>query len=481
MSSDGSAALGAWEDRPKRNFEADVTGVQLDQREAFLLTRLDGQASVAEVCSMSGFGEDETLEVLSSLLAHGLVEMEEAEGPRSLVQDRTSDGRRRLQRRAPRQPAIERAPAFSGVSPEDEAWLRRFGPIGHVPGEPYVTPGQGRYGLYEFDRRALLARSSLTLEQRREVIFLAANTDQLDHFEFFGMEPTADRKAWKRAYFAFSKRFHPDTFFRREVGPFAAQLDAVYRHGTEIYEVFAENDDMRAVYLRAVEMRNIHYRAGLEAERAQQQQKTRRRKQLEAESRKVDLRARLEHTMRERRGRGTNPIRQRLDRAEKFYQEGMASYEAESFLAAANSLKLAMTYDDNNELYARAYERVAEKARQVRAEQFWKRGYMDESVARVREALQSYLQAVEINPRPDYCAHTAELLLQHSDDEHRAVTLAEIAVRGDPQNVDYLLLLGKIYTQVNLVKKALSIYERVLVLEPKHELAKKAVKALKRM
>ena len=63
LSSDGSAALGAWEDRPKRNFEADVTGVQLDQREAFLLTRLDGMATVAEICSISGFDEDETLEV----------------------------------------------------------------------------------------------------------------------------------------------------------------------------------------------------------------------------------------------------------------------------------------------------------------------------------------------------------------------------------------------------------------------------------
>ncbi len=482
MSSDGSAALGAWEDRPKRNFEADVTGVQLDQREAFLLTRLDGMATVAEICSISGFDEDETLEVLRNLLAHGLIEIEQADGVRALIAERTSDGRRRVQRRQRRAEAPEeRAPDFAGVSAEDEAWLRRHGHLGHVPGQPFAAPGQGRYGSYRFDDRELLRKCQLRLDERREIVFLSENLQHLDHFEFFEAEPTEDRRELKKAYFSFSKRYHPDNFFGKETGPFGERIEAIYRHGTEVYEALSNNGDLRAVYRRAIESRDLHYRSGLEAERAVQRQKTRRRKQEQAEGRKVDLRARLERNKKERRGRGTNPVAERLAKAERFYQEGMASYEAESFIAAANSLRLAMSYDEKNEHYARAYERVSEKAKTVRAELLWKRGYLDESIGHNREALQAYLQAVDIYPRPDYCAHTAELLLSHSDEEHRAVQLGEIAVRGEPHNVDYLLLLGKIYTQVGRVKKALSTYEKVLALEPKHEIAKKAVKALKRM
>jgi cytochrome c-type biogenesis protein CcmH/NrfG len=106
---------------------------------------------------------------------------------------------------------------------------------------------------------------------------------------------------------------------------------------------------------------------------------------------------------------------------------------------------------------------------------------MAESIGRTREALPLFLEAVDHNPRPDYCAHTAELLVELTDDTHRAVELAEIAVRGEPHNLDYLLLLGRICRQVSRIKKAQSSYERVLALEPKHEEAKKAVRALKRM
>lgn len=482
MSSEGSAALGAWEDRPKRNFEADPTGVQLGQREVFLLTRLDGLANIAEMCAMSGFGEEDTLSCLATLLVHGLIEIERAEGVRSLIKERTSDGRRRLRRRA-RQAAEEdpRLPDFAGVAPEDEAWLRRLGPLGHVPGQPFAKPGEGRYGGYQFDTREILKQCDLSVPLRREIIFLAENLQFLDHFEFFGVDPTKDRRTLKKAYFGFSRKFHPDTFFRKNTGPFGDRLEAIYRHGTDVHDALAEKEDLRDVYLRAVEARNLHYLSGLEAERAMMQARTRRRKLAEAEGRKLELAARLERTKKARRGRSKNPIREKLERAKTFYDEGMAHYDGENFLQAASSLKLAMTFDPDNELYARAHERVHEKANQVRADVAWKAGNMEESIGRTREALPNYLRAVDYNPRPDYCAHTANLVLRILDDAHRAVELAEMAVRGDPQNVDYLLLLGRICTQVDLVKKARATYERVLALEPKHEEAKKAVKALKRM
>ena len=64
-------------------------------------------------------------------------------------------------------------------------------------------------------------------------------------------------------------------------------------------------------------------------------------------------------------------------------------------------------------------------------------------------------------------------------DLNQAAELARLAGEAAPQKVDYLLLLGRIYEQASLTKRALATYERALQLDPKSEAAKKAVRALK--
>ncbi len=49
MAAASLAALGAWEDTPRRNLEADVTRVGLSNREAFVLTRIDGFSTISEI------------------------------------------------------------------------------------------------------------------------------------------------------------------------------------------------------------------------------------------------------------------------------------------------------------------------------------------------------------------------------------------------------------------------------------------------
>ena len=53
-------------------------------------------------------------------------------------------------------------------------------------------------------------------------------------------------------------------------------------------------------------------------------------------------------------------------------------------------------------------------------------------------------------------------------------------MKDEPQEVDYKLLLGRIYAEVNLTKKAQSVLERALEIDPKNDEAKQQLKALKR-
>lgn len=472
-----AADLGAWEDIPRRRPDVDVTRAPIDSRAAFVLTRIDGMTPILDLCAMSGFGQRDTLGMLVDLLAHGLIEVSPADGRRRPI--RLARREREPTRELPR--ARPKLPDFNGVDPADVLTLRRAGSLFRLAGQPFAEPGQGRFGGYVFDRRALLEQAALSLDQKRETLFLTDNLDQLDHFEFFGIEPTAERKDIKRAYFAFSKRFHPDTVFRREVGRFRPMIEALFKRGTEIYEALTGDQGLREAYARAVEARNAAYREMLEAERAQREAQKVERLKAEAEDRKVALRERLQSNTRHRRQSGVaNPVAERLDRAERYYKEGMAHYQSQSFIPAANALRLAVSFDPKNDRYRQALEKVDEKARQVRAEQHWKAGYLQESVGRVREALGAYLEAVEAWPRHDYCAHVAELLLQNTGDLRRAADLAEQAVAAEPQEVDYLLLLGRIYSQANLAMKAQGVLERALKLDPKNDDAKQALKSIKR-
>lgn len=533
MARDDFAQLGAWEDRPHRVPTADLTAMPIDAQQAFVWTRLDGVASIAEVCAMTGLGEGTTLNALTHLVGLGAVTITPASGQRTPITSTAATPETSAERAPrsrppgskpprsrpprsrppgskpptsgrPRRPApaveqIEALPDFNGVSADDTRWLMNQAWLGFVPGMPWARPGEDRFGRFKFDTRQLLERCELSIAVRKEIIFLDSAADRLDHFEYLGMAPSAEKKDWRRAYFRFSKRFHPDTFFRRDVGSFGPLAEKIYARATQIHDAFSSNDDLRTVYFRAVTARNQAYRDALETARlareAQKQQQiaaeakakaeaeAERRAELKRQAirRKAALRDRLDRTTQGRRERRGNPMQGRIDRAAQFYEQGMQQYEREKFVAAATSLQLAKNFDPKNTTYAQAYERVSEKANAIRAEQIWKRGFMQESVARFDEAMVLYAEAVELQPRPDFCIHLAELMLSMDQDMHRAAKLCQIACAAQPENVDYLLVLARIYERESLVKKATATLEKAAKLSPKDERIKKAQKALKRL
>jgi tetratricopeptide (TPR) repeat protein len=484
---EGPGALGDWEDRPRRVPEADVTRAQLDHREAFVLTRVDGLASIGDVCEMSGLGQADAVRALERLLSLGLITIQRGErkpkrdraleaGWHEAASGKPVQGKLEVRAREPEPP--------KGISRADLQFLRNKGRLGFVPADPFFPPGASDrgFGDFTFDNRELLERSELSVDQRREVLFRYHNLERMDHFELLSCDPTDDPKLLRNAFYAFSKRWHPDAYFGKDLGVFGERLERVYKTASQIFEALRADQQLRETYFRVVQARNDAWRARVEAEAAAREAERREREAREADERKRELESRLQNRTRTRRETGlSNPMVDRLKRAEQYYTEGMAQYDAQNFIAAANSLKLAMTFDPKNERYGQAFTRVNEMARQTKADQIWKRGYMEESIGRTREAIASYIEAVECYPRAEHLGHVADLMWQNEQDLHKAAELARMATEKDPQNVEYWITLGRILTTSNQVKRALSAFERVLKLDAGNEIAKKAIKGLKRM
>lgn len=87
----------------------------------------------------------------------------------------------------------------------------------------------------------------LSEEERRTIDAIYERRLTSTHYELLGVARDADRKAIRDAYFALSKRFHPDVYFNRSLGSYRVRIDELFRIFTRAYDVLG-NARQRAGY-----------------------------------------------------------------------------------------------------------------------------------------------------------------------------------------------------------------------------------------
>src|SRR6478736_3597603 len=87
----------------------------------------------------------------------------------------------------------------------------------------------------------------LDLERRRYVLDVYARLDKLTYYDLLGVQPTADKKAIKRAYFGLVGTIHPDRYFNKKLGSYKAKLEHIFARMTKAHEVLL-SAELRAKY-----------------------------------------------------------------------------------------------------------------------------------------------------------------------------------------------------------------------------------------
>jgi curved DNA-binding protein CbpA len=174
-----------------------------------VVSRVDGSTSIADIAEQTGKPLDQVQELIERLVAVG-----------ALVLD---DPPKTQERRA------SPAPAASGQF--------RLGPIVETRARVDVEhPAASLYDPMELDEDV-----EIELSRRRRILDLYYGLDQLTHYQLFGVEPSADKKAIKAAYFEIVNVFHPDRYFGKKVGSFKAKLERVFARLTESYDVLSRS------------------------------------------------------------------------------------------------------------------------------------------------------------------------------------------------------------------------------------------------
>ncbi|MGA7121599.1 MAG: DnaJ domain-containing protein [Polyangiaceae bacterium] len=97
-------------------------------------------------------------------------------------------------------------------------------------------------------REAALAEDvDLDIEMRRQILETHGNLERLDHYALLGVPATADRKTLQRAYFELAAKFHPDRYFRKNLGSFKARMEAIFGRLTLAHDTVS-NKEGRAEY-----------------------------------------------------------------------------------------------------------------------------------------------------------------------------------------------------------------------------------------
>ncbi len=173
--------------------------------EAFVLSRVDGLATELEIAEAAGLESSVVAATLSSLTRLGAVRFD--------------------------QPLLGGAPRSPRPAPSVSPALR-IGPIIESSGEAEPHhPAAARYELQELDEAV-----DLSVERKRAILDAFHRLGSLSHYELLKVDPRADKKAIKSAYYEVVNVFHPDRYFGKNLGSFKPKLERVFARLTEAYD-----------------------------------------------------------------------------------------------------------------------------------------------------------------------------------------------------------------------------------------------------
>jgi curved DNA-binding protein CbpA len=390
----------------------DPSSLSLSPAEGFLLSRIDGRTTLGVLRRIGALPPFEIDRCIERWLKAGVIEWV----PSAAAAERAGPTPARP---APPPPA----PAAQGPAPA---------------GLPAVDPA------LEMD-----------VEAQREVLAFAARLGRPYH-EILGVARDADARAIKKAYFALSKRLHPDRYFRRQIGPFAPLVEACFKKLLEAYELLSDPQTRAEVQAQPAAA------AAGPGPRLSSRDASRRLRE------RVGALAGAKRASEERRRK-----------AKGFFEAGMAAFAKERWLEAAGAVRLAIAFDPDNEAYREQFAGVQRKAHEERARALVKQGEAALELRDFAQAVNLFEEAAHYRPAdPELSIRAAKIAWQALGELRRAKELTMHAVELAPDNGAYRRLLGLVYKDAGLAANARRELDAALRLDPHDAEAKAALRGL---
>jgi len=306
------------------------------------------------------------------------------------------------------------------------------------------------------------------------------------YHELLGVPVGADAKVVKRAYFKLSKEFHPDRYFRRQIGPYNQRLERIFKKVLEAHEILSDPElcqvvtQTEALVAEAVDpivSPVVPSAAPTSKPAAAEAQSTPSTHTPQPEAKPLSKLDRLRQRMPFKIDHAAMAARR--TRALEIFRAAESSLEAGRIHEAEAGIRIAITFDPTRAEFKEALGALRIRAAGDRATKLLATPSDRMSEAELRDALQLIEDVLPYRPHdPELNARAAQVCLQLEmyDD---AVEFAQTLLEGAPEIAGHHSLLGRIERAKGDLKAAKKAFGDALELDPDDLEARRAIASMR--
>ncbi|MBW2542660.1 MAG: DnaJ domain-containing protein [Deltaproteobacteria bacterium] len=309
-------------------------------------------------------------------------------------------------------------------------------------------------------------------ELQAQILEFSESLDR-SYFELLDVPRDADAKQIKRAYFSLSKVYHPDRYFRANLGEYTLRLEQIFRKLVEAYELLSDPNT------RAEIERTMGAMPEPEPEPAAAESEAAAAPERKLPPRKLTKRQTLERLRRHFR-LPPQILAERKLRASHFYDAAMVAAKRERWHEAAPSLRLAIAFDPWNDEYRKRFSDILSRNYEHRAIKL-----LDDSDGSVDpsdklEALRLLEEVLIHRPADPEVNNRAARVALEIDELERAMEYAEAACELCPDSAEMRLTLARVLRRDGRREKAGSVLKEAARLDPENEEVQRELQKLRR-
>ena len=402
----------------------DPTKLQLSPEEGFLLSRIDGHTSWTLLRQIGGLAPEDVDRCIERWMSEGVVEIDESKSASAEV------------------PATVEEPK--------------------VDAEPVD---------YMSDSRIDTALD-ITPELQAQILEFSESLDR-PYFELLDVPRDADAKQIKRAYFSLSKVYHPDRYFRANLGDYTVRLEQIFRKLVEAYELLSDPNT------RAEIERTMGAMPEPEPEPVVEASETDAAPERKLPPRKLTKRQTLERLRRHFR-LPPQILAERKLKASHFFDAAMVAAKRERWHEAAPSLRLAIAFDPWNDEYRKSFSNILSRNYEQRAIKLLDDADGPVDPADKSEALRLLEEVLIHRPADPDVNRRAALLALDIQELERATEYAEAACELCPESAENCITLARVLRADGRREKAKTVLTEAARLDPKNEEVQAELQKLRR-
>ena len=347
--------------------------------------------------------------------------------------------------------------------------------------------------------------SALSMVERDELDRLVRLAEEGNFYKLLGTDSQADPKEIQAAFFAHSRTWHPDRFFRRELGDDGERLEMLFVTLTQAYKTLAD-PAKRRVHDRKLE--EVTQKAAATAAAAKPRRSVGSDSRSSNSERSVTQPQTLGDPSGERTRRSLRPNRsyqpapnnwtkisssrggldrlraaaaEQIARAKAHYEQAKVEHANGNILRANTAVQLASELDPSNDEYRRLAAEIQVLTRKQMAIQAANQARSAESFHSIKEAITQYRRAADDYKTDDSSVYhrLGLLLLKYEEDERGALAYFRQATHLNPENPEYRASLGALFASLGMDRNARREFQAALKVDKNHEASKEGLKGHK--